>query len=186
MRGPIRTYRRAACFRYPANPPLPRRFTNGISDQNSNSKTPSKLFLFQVLDVWLRGHATTDTNIRVSDHLNRGRGAFAACGCFQRMPAGQTTMTACARGAHSDLEVSGFSQCLQKPFRHFSARWAIGITKEFRFVRMAVPTGRAATNCVQAAGVITARPVASIARLTQDPTRLRRLGPASPSPVQRP
>jgi hypothetical protein len=155
--------------------------TNGISEQNSNSKKPSKLFLFQGLDVWLRGHATTDTDIRVSDHLNRGRGAFAACG-FQRMPAGQTTMTARARGRIQIGSLRIFAT-FSKPFRHFSARWA---TKEFRFVRMAVPTGRAATNCVQAAGVITARPVASIARLTQGQMRLRRLGPASPSPVQRP
>jgi hypothetical protein len=28
------------------------------------------------------------------------------------------------------LEVSGFSQCLQKPLRHFSACWAIGVTKD--------------------------------------------------------
>jgi len=29
------------------------------------------------------------------------------------------------------LEVSGFSQCFQKPFRHFVAFWAIEITTEF-------------------------------------------------------
>src|SRR6267142_4783930 len=36
------------------------------------------------------------------------------------------------------LEVSGFSQCFQKPFRHFVAFWAIEITTEFLFVGMAV------------------------------------------------
>src|SRR5712664_2224841 len=33
------------------------------------------------------------------------------------------------------LEVSGFSQCFQKQFRHFGAFWAIEITTEFLFVR---------------------------------------------------
>lgn len=32
------------------------------------------------------------------------------------------------------LEVSGFSQCFQEPFRHFSAFWAIEIATEFLFV----------------------------------------------------
>jgi hypothetical protein len=36
------------------------------------------------------------------------------------------------------LEVSGFSQCFQKPFRHFAAFWAIEITTELLFVGMAV------------------------------------------------
>jgi hypothetical protein len=35
------------------------------------------------------------------------------------------------------LEVSGFSQCFQEPFRHFAAFWAIEITTEFLFVGMA-------------------------------------------------
>jgi hypothetical protein len=34
------------------------------------------------------------------------------------------------------LEVSGFSQYFQKPFRHFAAFWAIEITREFLFVGM--------------------------------------------------
>src|SRR4030088_766127 len=36
------------------------------------------------------------------------------------------------------LEVSGFSQCFQEPFRHFSVFWAVEIATEFLFVRMAV------------------------------------------------
>jgi hypothetical protein len=36
------------------------------------------------------------------------------------------------------LEVSGFPQCFQEPFRHFAAFWAIEITTEFLFVGMAV------------------------------------------------
>jgi hypothetical protein len=36
------------------------------------------------------------------------------------------------------LEVSGFLQCFQEPFRHFAAFWAIEITTEFLFVGMAV------------------------------------------------
>jgi hypothetical protein len=36
------------------------------------------------------------------------------------------------------LEVSGFSQSFQEPFRHFVAFWAIEITREFLFVGMAV------------------------------------------------
>jgi hypothetical protein len=36
------------------------------------------------------------------------------------------------------LEVSGFSQCFQEPFRHFAAFWAIEITTEFLFVGMAI------------------------------------------------
>jgi hypothetical protein len=38
------------------------------------------------------------------------------------------------------LEVSGFSQCFQEPFRHFAAFWAIEITTEFLFVGMAITT----------------------------------------------
>ncbi len=38
--------------------------TNEISNQNPSSKKPSKTIRFQGLDVWLRGHATTDTDIR--------------------------------------------------------------------------------------------------------------------------
>jgi hypothetical protein len=36
------------------------------------------------------------------------------------------------------LEVSGFLQCFQEPFRHFAAFWAIEITTEFLFVGMAI------------------------------------------------
>src|SRR5258708_33241924 len=36
------------------------------------------------------------------------------------------------------LEVSGFSQCFQKPFRHFAAFWAIEITRDFFLVGMEV------------------------------------------------
>src|SRR5712664_3611924 len=36
------------------------------------------------------------------------------------------------------LEVSGISQCFQRPFRHFAAFWAIEITTELLFVGMAV------------------------------------------------
>jgi hypothetical protein len=36
------------------------------------------------------------------------------------------------------LEVSGFSQSFQKPFRHFAACWAIEITTEFLHVGMAI------------------------------------------------
>src|SRR5260370_32446178 len=45
------------------------------------------------------------------------------------------------------LEVSGFSQCFQKPFRHFSAFRAIEITTEFLFVGMAVAS-RVRVLCV--------------------------------------
>src|SRR4030081_2781777 len=38
------------------------------------------------------------------------------------------------------LEVSGFSQCFQEPFRYFAAFWAIEITTEFLFVGMATTT----------------------------------------------
>jgi hypothetical protein len=38
------------------------------------------------------------------------------------------------------LEVSGFSQCFQEPFRHLTAFWAIEITTELLFVGMAVAT----------------------------------------------
>ena len=36
------------------------------------------------------------------------------------------------------LEVSGFSQCFQEPFRHFSASWLIEIVTEFLFVGMTI------------------------------------------------
>ena len=38
------------------------------------------------------------------------------------------------------LEVSGFPQCFQEPFRHFAAFWAVEITTEFLFVGMATTT----------------------------------------------
>jgi len=36
------------------------------------------------------------------------------------------------------LEVSGFPQFFQEPFRHFAAFWAIEITTELLFVGMAI------------------------------------------------
>jgi hypothetical protein len=36
------------------------------------------------------------------------------------------------------LEVGKFPQCLQEPFRHFTAFWAIEITTEFFVVGMAL------------------------------------------------
>jgi hypothetical protein len=38
------------------------------------------------------------------------------------------------------LEVSGFSQCFQEPFRHFAAFWAIEIITEFLSFGMAATT----------------------------------------------
>lgn len=78
------------------------------------------------------------------------------------------------------LEVSGFSQCFQEPFRHFTACWAIETSTEFLFVGMAIasPTRVLFTPLTPATSLLHATDQESIGRMSS-----RR--PSMSAPLQR-
>lgn len=74
------------------------------------------VFTLDRTGAWLQGHAIISTcysKSSLSDHRMLGQMVFS-------------------------FEVSGFSQCFQKPFRYLAAFLAIEISKEFPFIGMAV------------------------------------------------